>query len=224
MTQLKPILDGLHFMDCKRGMKRIPKASVDLIFTDPPYISKQWKPAYHALGRGAVHVLKPGGFCITYVPQYSLDQILDIMREAGLLYFWEIPSLNLTGGTALVKNRKAICLHKPIIIFSKPPIKKPPRVFCDVVRGKKQKAFHPWQQSIHDALGVITRFANKGDLLLDPFAGSGTSLIAAKLSGMRWIGFEIDRETFETAKDRLTQEPIDPWISSSYVPDNSRNE
>jgi len=46
-------------------------------------------------------------------------------------------------------------------------------------------------------------------VVLDPFAGSGTNLLAARLLGMMYIGIEIDPETCETARRRLAQQPLD---------------
>lgn len=203
------ITKGLHLMDCAKGMKKIRKGSIDLIFTDPPYISDLWEEAYTKLGTGAMRILKPSGFCITYTPQYRLPSILKIMEGSGLEYFWIVPQLQLSQCTALVHQRNAICLHKPILIFSKPPMVKPPRVFVDVVRGKRQKEYHAWQQSIHEVLGIVSRFADPGQLLCDPFTGSGTSLLAAKLLGLRWIGFENNEDTYKIALMRLEQQPLD---------------
>ena len=43
----------------------------------------------------------------------------------------------------------------------------------------------------------------KNDLVLDPFAGSGTSLVAAEVSGRRWIGIELSEKYSKVAKDRV---------------------
>jgi site-specific DNA-methyltransferase (adenine-specific) len=45
----------------------------------------------------------------------------------------------------------------------------------------------------------------------DPFAGSGTSLLAAKLLDMRYVGFEIEEKTYKIARDRLKQDKIEKW-------------
>jgi len=73
----------------------------------------------------------------------------------------------------------------------------------------RAKAFHPWQQSIHETLHLLSRLAQPGALVLDPFAGSGTNLIAAKLLGMTYYGYEIDPVTCQVARGRLTQRPLD---------------
>ncbi len=213
-------LQVVHLGDMETLGKEIPDESVDMIFTDPPYIKELYEMAYAGLATLAARVLKPHGFLITYAPQTHLDEIMDILRYTHesttqkriLQYFWIISSLNEGRSTAKNHQRNAICLHKPILIFQKAddgtPLKGSHRCFADVVRGKKQKAFHPWQQSIHDVLGIISRFMVPGEILLDPFAGTGTSLKAANLLGMDWIGFEIDPKTHAIAVRELQQQPL----------------
>ena len=43
----------------------------------------------------------------------------------------------------------------------------------------------------------------RNDLVLDPFAGSGTSLCAAEIGGRRWIGIELSENYSKVAKDRV---------------------
>ncbi|RLC37006.1 hypothetical protein DRH29_03235 [candidate division Kazan bacterium] len=50
---------------------------------------------------------------------------------------------------------------------------------------------------------LITIGSRKGDIILDPFAGSGTTLIAAKMLNRQYIGYEINKEYYEIAKKRL---------------------
>ena len=49
----------------------------------------------------------------------------------------------------------------------------------------------------------IVNSSKEGDVVLDPFCGSGTTLIAAKNTGRRYIGFEINEHWCEIARDRL---------------------
>lgn len=201
-------LNQVHLMDCDQGMALLEEASVDLIFTDPPYIKEVWEEAYTTLAKHSARILKPSGFLIMYSGHYNLDKVIHIFQDSGLEYFWIVSQLN-TMAKAIVRSRNAMASFKPILIYQKPPIRACPMIFMDVVAGKRSKKYHPWEQSIHEALFLISRFARPGDLVLDPFTGSGTSLLAAKLVGMNYIGFEIEEGTIEIARMRLSQEPLD---------------
>lgn len=67
---------------------------------------------------------------------------------------------------------------------------------------------HPTEKN----LKVIKRFiqicSNKGEIVLDPFIGSGTTAVACKELGRRWIGIEISSEYCEMAEKRLRQEVL----------------
>lgn len=62
---------------------------------------------------------------------------------------------------------------------------------------------HPAVFPIALARDHITTWSNPGDLVLDPFAGSGTTLLAAKDTGREYIGIEKDEAYFEIIKKRL---------------------
>lgn len=200
-------MSSFENMDCDKGMAFLEIESVDHIFTDPPYVKEQYFQAYSTLIKHAERLLKPSGYLFTYCPQYRFDEIFNMLQKSGLKYYWMVPQLNLRE-TGMVYQRNAICLYKPILIFQKEPLKTCRLPFTDVIRGNKQKDYHIWQQDINDVLGLLCRFAVPGEVVLDPFVGSGTTLLAAKLLGLNYIGFEINPNTFEIACRRLEQEPL----------------
>jgi site-specific DNA-methyltransferase (adenine-specific) len=68
---------------------------------------------------------------------------------------------------------------------------------------KERAGFHGCQMP-EQLLGRIVRVSsNKGDVVLDPFAGSGTTLVVAKKLGRRWIGFELSQEYVKNVDARL---------------------
>jgi len=65
---------------------------------------------------------------------------------------------------------------------------------------------HPTQKPLPLVGELLNLFANPGDLVFDPFMGSGTTLMAAKLRGINAIGCEIDESHCEAAASRLAQQ------------------
>ena len=64
---------------------------------------------------------------------------------------------------------------------------------------------HPAPFPIALARDHIATWSNHGDVVLDPFAGSGTTAIAAKELGRRFIGLELSADYCEIAEQRLAQ-------------------
>lgn len=69
-------------------------------------------------------------------------------------------------------------------------------------------ALHPTQKPIDLMLRIIRNSSDPGDLVLDPFCGSGTTLRAAKDLGRRAIGIEIEEQYCEVAAGRCVQEVL----------------
>lgn len=80
---------------------------------------------------------------------------------------------------------------------------------CDNFRaGNGDKNGHPTQMNPYLVGEPIRCSTEPGDLILDPFMGSGTTLIAAKDLGRRAIGIEIEERYCEIAAKRLAQEVL----------------
>lgn len=75
--------------------------------------------------------------------------------------------------------------------------------------GQPGKEDHPTQKPIITASRLIEFSTEPGDLVLEPFAGSGTTLVAAKRLGRRSIGIELDERYCEIAAKRLAQGVLD---------------
>jgi site-specific DNA-methyltransferase (adenine-specific) len=75
--------------------------------------------------------------------------------------------------------------------------------------GSDDATKHPAQFPLALAKDHISSWSNPGDLVLDPFSGSGTTAKAAKELGRRFIGFEINPEYCAIAERRLAQQVLD---------------
>ncbi len=78
---------------------------------------------------------------------------------------------------------------------------------------KERQGFHGCQMP-EQLLGRIIRVSsNRGDIVFDPFAGSGTTLAVAKKLGRKWIGCELSEEYVRAASERLNtvneNDPLD---------------
>lgn len=71
------------------------------------------------------------------------------------------------------------------------------------VNPHRQRGGHPAPFPVSLAQDHIVSWSNKGDVVLDPFGGSGTTAIAAENAGRRWICIERDQEYAEKAMARI---------------------
>lgn len=72
-----------------------------------------------------------------------------------------------------------------------------------IIGFKKEKNSHPTQKPIQIIRDFIRVSSQEGDLILDPFLGSGTTAIACEELNRRWVGIEIDKEYCDIAIDRI---------------------
>lgn len=73
----------------------------------------------------------------------------------------------------------------------------------DVMRDNSVPKIHPTQKNIKLLRFLIELFTDKGEVVIDPVAGSGTTLLAAIQSGRRAYGFEIKKNFYKEAKEKI---------------------
>ena len=78
-----------------------------------------------------------------------------------------------------------------------------PRDVIKVDWQDSTRGLHPTQKPVSLCEYFIKTYSNKGDIILDPFIGSGTTAVAAINTERKYIGFEKDDKYFEVAKNRL---------------------
>lgn len=183
----KPVIYQGEFQDI---CKNFPDDFVDCIITDPPY-PKEYLPLWSDLSLIAERILKPSGFCICYSGKYYLPEVIKRLSE-HLEYYWQLILLH-SGPMAAVHPVKINTGYKPILVFQKAPRKSQDNYITDIVAGTgKEKSLHKWQQSEDELTDLIDKFTNVDDLILDPFAGSGTVGVACKKNKRRSILIDIN--------------------------------
>lgn len=71
--------------------------------------------------------------------------------------------------------------------------------------SKEERTKHPTQKSLILMRELLRVYSNSGQLIVSPFAGSGTDLIAAEMEGRRCIGYELNQDYYEEAVARIAQ-------------------
>lgn len=74
----------------------------------------------------------------------------------------------------------------------------------------RERTGYPTQKPLALYERIIEASSNEGDLVLDPFCGSGTTLVAAERLGRRWLGIDSNLTAIETARGRLDAERLHP--------------
>lgn len=70
-------------------------------------------------------------------------------------------------------------------------------------RFASEKVAHPTQKPLSISMRIVKHFSNEGELVLIPFAGSGSECVAAKQLNRHYIGFELNEEYIRIANERL---------------------
>lgn len=200
-------------------LRQMESESVDAIITDPPYginyVSqtgariKNDKSPFIWFLYDAFRVLKPGGSIVCFT-RWDVEQaFIDAMKLAGFQVKSEVIWDKVLHGMGDTKAAFAPS-HENIVFAIKGRFAFPGHRPRDLVTFQKINSFqmvHPTEKPVGLLANLITSVTKPGDLILDPFAGSGSTLVAAKKTGRRYIGVELDDEHFQTAQ-RRTEEAI----------------
>lgn len=197
----------IYMEEFQKGCDRIADNSVDAIITDPPY-PIEYIDLWQYMFKIAERVLKPSAFLVAYANHQNLDKIFQL--DNPLKYYW-IFKLDFTA-KPIAMGRNLIATWKPVLVYQKAPFKKIEDTIEDVVKETKtfnyeERDLHElnWGQSLGKVEYIIENFTKPNDLVLEPFAGTGTTLVACKNTKRRCIGFEIDMQYEQIIKGRVIE-------------------
>lgn len=204
------ILEG----DCIDLMQSLPAQSVDFILTDPPYLVRyrdrngrtvrndhhgDWlEPAFDGMYR----VLREGGFCVSFYGWDAIDQFMAAWRGAGFRIAGHIVFRKRYASS----SRYLAHHHEQAYLLVKGEGRRPVQPLADVLDDWRYTGnrLHPTQKPVSVLEPLIESFTLPGDLVLDPFAGSGSTCVAAQGLGRAYTGMELDPQHCSTARKRLT--------------------
>jgi site-specific DNA-methyltransferase (adenine-specific) len=211
-TSIQQQLNTITHGDCIEVMHEMPANSVDSILTDPPYLvnyrdrdgrtiqndtNADWlKPAMAQ----AYRVLKQDRVAVMFYGWSKVDAFFAAWKDAG---FQPVGHLVFQKSYAS-KSRFLRYTHEQAFLLAKgrPPLPKQP--LMDVMEmpysGNK---LHPTQKPVATLAQLIRCFTLPNELVLDCFAGSGSSCAAALLTGRRYLGVEMDEAYFQQASARM---------------------
>ena len=209
----KVSLNSIASGDCIEVMRSLPWASVDFILTDPPYLVNYrdrtgrsvandvgdgaWlKPAFRQMHR----VLRPNSLCVSFYGWNKVDLFMDAWKSAGFSVVGHIVFRKRYGSNARFLSYR----HESAYLLAKgrPPL--PGSPVPDVLDWEYSgNQLHPTQKPVQPLKTLIEAFTKPGAVVLDPFCGSGSTLVAAQELGRRFIGIELDAQHHRTASSRL---------------------
>ncbi|MCX6925278.1 MAG: DNA methyltransferase [Verrucomicrobia bacterium] len=175
-----------------------------LILTDPPY-DCEGLDLWTGLARIAHERLAPGGFVAALSGLHYFDEVMGRLSQPkfGLCYFWTL-CLAFNGAHGRRHGQCIASGWRPLVVFYKPPLRRPPRLIVDrFAVTAPALPDHPMEQCPETFAPIIEDLSRAGDWLLDPFAGSGAVLEAARNLGRNAIGCEKDLDAAGMIMRRL---------------------
>ncbi len=217
----------IYNIDCMEGLKLIDDNSIDLVIIDPPYLlninnvknlSNMNRYANDLLNLKDGFDLKVLDLLIQKMKKINIYIYCSKRQVKDLLNYFsnkncnhEILTWHKQNPSPLINNNY-LPDTEYILFFREKGVKlygnyHTKRKYYISLTNKvdKQKYKHPTIKPLELIEYHIENSSKEGDLILDCFAGSGTTLVGAINKNRRYIGFEIDKNYYEIAKKRIEE-------------------
>lgn len=230
MTQLSIVYNK----DCISGIDTFIKdKSIDMIFTDPPYklvsggktsakqkiqivknsvFSKKTKsrmaytvPSYESWISKLPRILKDNSYVFSMTNDLNMVEFINLFQKYGFK-LCEILVMKKSNKVASVYFYKQCDF---ILMFRNGKYKKFNKygisnVF-DVTLKRGKEKLHPSEKPVDMISDIIKCCSEEKGIILDPFMGSGSTAIAALKNNRMFQGFEIEKDYYYTAVDRINK-------------------
>lgn len=181
------------------------RTGTDFGYWDQHFDNKDWLMA-------AFSVLKGSGSIVVFNDIKKITDIILIAQQIGFVYK-DVIIWNKTNPMPRNTTRRYVQDIEMAIWFVKPNGKwtfhriDSPYMSCvkryPAESGGGVARLHPTQKPLKLFKSIIETHTNVGDLVLDPFMGSGTTAIACMETKRNFIGFEIDKKYYEACQQRI---------------------
>jgi DNA modification methylase len=212
-------LDRIIRGDASHVLRQLPNNSVDLIVTDPPYgdnvsygprrvrIAGNENPllALSVMGM-AYRVLKRNSTAYMFCSIRHLDFVRAFFSRytcfrARELIIWNKLTMNV--GVGFRKQYECI-----IVLEKGKPAYRDPKMLNLLSVRRVRDPSHPHAKPVDLVKLLIQHSSTEGSIVLDPFAGTGTTAVAARELGRHFVGIELDANYCRTARARLGVKPV----------------
>lgn len=181
--------------DCIDVLKEIPDKKFDLCLTDPPYGIDLKGPCGHSQQWGGIQSVNDGPL--------QDDGFNEISRISKEYIIWGANYFNIPG-------------HRLVIVWDKGPsmygrsFAECETAECSIndvsrivkVHPNIYDKQHPTQKPVELFIWCLEKYSKPGDLIIDPFCGSGTTAIACHKTGRRFVCIDKEPKYIEIAKKR----------------------
>ena len=212
--------NNIYNLDCIEGMKQMADNSVQLVLTDIPY------GELNNIQETKLRVMnKDDADIITFDINAFLNEINRVCSGSFYIFCGFNQISTITGFAKERKMMTRVCCWKkknpsPMMcqyfwlsdVEYCVAFKKPQAVFnyfykssvWDFKAGERD--IHPTQKNLELFRYLMLASSNEGDTVLDPCSGSGTTAVAAIIERRNYIGFELNKEYYDKAVDRISNE------------------
>jgi len=193
-------LTGFYNMDCMEGMKEIPDKYFDLAIVDPPYGIN----INHNIGRrkGDKHS-GHSKVCWDNEPP-TAEYFEELYRVSKNQIIWGANYFSMPPTKCFVIRRKPQIsegVSFSMCEYAWASFDSTSKEFIGM--SNEDNKIHPTQKPVALYKWLLKRYAKEGDKILDTHVGSASSLIACYDMGFEYLGFELDKDYFKTATERL---------------------
>lgn len=175
---------------------------------------EEWEKSMDDFFKESVRVLKEGGSMIVFMAIIKVESIIRIAEKYGLYYkttgIWhKLNPMPRNMNLHFVNSTESwiyFTYKKRTGTFNNDG-----KVIHDFVEtaiasnGERKHGKHPTQKPVQLMEFFVKTLSNENDIILDPFMGSGSTGVAAKMNGRNFIGVEINEDYFQIATRRIQE-------------------